>query len=122
MDETGKECETDDQNSDKPDLAGMCTGEIYCQGPGNGEYDKEHQNIYLDCGSVTATDISGEMGLMSPDWKDGCKTELTVTRNEIEICMSSIESGIRFPRGYYRFFIGDTQKLSSMYFNEKESG
>ena len=77
---------------------------------GNGEYDRAHHNIYLDCGSVVATDTSGEMGLLSPDWKDGCKTELSVTRDEIEICMSSIESGIRFPRGYYRFFIGDTQK------------
>lgn len=77
---------------------------------GNGEYDKEHHNIYLDCGSVVATDTSREAGLMSPDWKDGCKAELSVTRDEIEICMSSIESGIRFPRGYYRFFIWDTQK------------
>lgn len=77
---------------------------------GNGEYDQEHQNIYLDCGSVTATDTSGEIGLMSPDWKDGCKTELLVARDEIEICMSSIESGIRFPRGYYRFFIQNTLK------------
>lgn len=77
---------------------------------GNGEYDKEHHNIYLDCGSVVATDTSGEMGLMSPDWKDGCETELSIDRDEIEICMSSITSGIRFPRGYYRFFIRDTQK------------
>lgn len=77
---------------------------------GNGEYDKEHHNIYLDCGSVVATDTSGEVGLMSPDWKDGCKTELLVMRDEVEICMSSIKSGIRFPRGYYRFFIRDTQK------------
>lgn len=74
---------------------------------GNGEYDKEHHNIYLDCGSVVATDTSGEIGLMPSDWKDGSKTELSVTRDEIEICMSSIESGIRFPRGYYRFFIQD---------------
>ena len=74
---------------------------------GNGKYDREHHNIYLDCGSVVATDTSGEMGLMSPDWKDGCKAELSAARDEIEICMSSIESGIRFPRGYYRFFIRD---------------
>ena len=77
---------------------------------GNGEYDKEHHNIYLDCGSVVATDTSGEAGLMSPDWKNGCKTELSVTRDEIEICMCSIESGIRFPRGYYRFFVRNTQE------------
>lgn len=70
---------------------------------GNGEYDEAHQNIYLDCGSVVATDTSGETGLMSPDWKDGCKTELIVTKDAVEICMSSIDTGIRFPRGYYRF-------------------
>ena len=66
----------------------------------------QHQNIYLDCGSVVATDISGETGLMSPDWKDGCKTELIVAKDDVEICMSSIESGTRFPRGYYRFVSG----------------
>ena len=70
---------------------------------GNGEFDVKHQNIYLDCGSVVATDISGETGLMSPDWKDGCKTELIAAKDDVEICMSSIESGTRFPRGYYRF-------------------
>lgn len=73
---------------------------------GNGEYDETHQNIYLDCGSVVATDTSGETGLMSPDWKDGCKTELVITKDSVEICMRSIESGIKFPRGYYRFFTG----------------
>ncbi len=72
---------------------------------GGGEYDEEHQNIYLDCASVVATDTSGESGLMSPDWKDGCKTELTVTKDTVEICMSSIDSGIKFPRGYYHFRI-----------------
>ena len=72
---------------------------------GNCEYDEEHRNIYLDCGSVAATDTSGETGMMSADWKDGCKTELSIAEDEIEICMSSIESGIIFPRGYYRFLI-----------------
>ena len=77
---------------------------------GNGAYDETHQNIYLDCGSAVATDTSGEMGMMSSDWKDGCETELSVAKDEIEICMRSIETGIRFPRGYYRFFIRDAQK------------
>lgn len=70
---------------------------------GNGEFDEAHQNIYLDCGSVVATDTSGECGLMAPDWKDGCKTELIVSENTLEICMSSIASGRKFPRGYYCF-------------------
>jgi len=72
---------------------------------GNGEYDQAHQNIYLDCGSVVATDTSGETGLMSSEWKDGCKTELMITKDAVEICMSSIESGVKFPRGYYRFCV-----------------
>lgn len=70
---------------------------------GNGEYDRERQNIYLDCGNVVATDTSGESGLMSQNWKDGVKTELIVSKDTVEICMSSIDSGMKFPRGYYRF-------------------
>lgn len=61
---------------------------------GNGEYGVRRGNVYLDCGSVMPTDTSGEKGFMSPDWKDG-----------IEACTSSIESGVRFPRGYYRLLI-----------------
>ena len=71
--------------------------------PGNAEYDEAHQNIYLDCASVVETDTSGEAGLMSPDWKDGCITDLLIARDAVEIRMRSIASGILFPRGYYRF-------------------
>ena len=70
---------------------------------GNAEYDGEHRNLYLDCSSVVPTDTSGIEGLMSPDWNEGVKTELTVSADSIEICMSSIGSGVRFPRGYYQF-------------------
>ena len=42
---------------------------------------------------------------MYPDWKDGCITELSVTDHSVEVCMRSIDSGIRFSRGYYRFMI-----------------
>ena len=69
---------------------------------GNGEFDNVHKNIYLDCGSVVATDTSGYEGLMSLDWNEGCVTELSITENEVEICMNSIKTGINFPRGYYR--------------------
>lgn len=72
---------------------------------GNAEYDAAHRNIYLDCGSVVPTDISGESGLMAPDWKDGCITELSVSDHSVEICMCSIDSGTKFSRGYYRFMI-----------------
>lgn len=70
---------------------------------GNVDFDREYANIYIDCGSVVATDTSGEMGLMAPEWKDGCKTELILTSQSVEICMSSIKSGIKLPRGYYHF-------------------
>ena len=73
---------------------------------GNCEYDAAHQNIYLDCGSVAATETSGETGLMSTDWNDGCRTELKISRDTVEICMSSIETGIHFPRGFYRLQTG----------------
>ena len=72
---------------------------------GNAEYDEKCRNIYLDCGSVVATDTAGEQGMMSPDWKDGCVTELAVSAHAVEIRMRSIESGRRFPRGYYRFTV-----------------
>ena len=74
---------------------------------GNCEYDEDKQNIYLDCGSVVATDTAGEQGMMHFDWKDGCKTELIITENEVGICMSSIDSGVKFPRGYYRVVMGE---------------
>lgn len=68
---------------------------------GGGELDEKTGNLYLDCGSVVATDTGGETGLMSPDWKDGCITELSVSRGEVQVCMRSIETGIRYPRGCY---------------------
>ena len=70
---------------------------------GNGEYDRLHRNIYLDCGSVVDTDTSREKGMMSPDWKDGIVTELLVAKDRVEISMRSVDSGILFPRGYYHF-------------------
>ena len=71
---------------------------------GNGEYDEKHRNIYLDCGSVVATDTSGEEGMMAPDWKDGCRTEITVSGELVEITMGSIETGMKYARGYHRFY------------------
>lgn len=76
---------------------------------GNGEHDEKTGNIYLDCGSVVATDTGGEEGLMSPDWKDGCITELSVSQNEVEVCMRSVETGIKFPRAYYRWEISKNE-------------
>lgn len=70
---------------------------------GNAEFDRTCGNIYLDCGSAVYTDTSGEQEVMSPDWNEGCVTELSVDDDEVEICMSSITTGIKFPRGYYRF-------------------
>lgn len=70
---------------------------------GGGEQDEKTGNIYLDCGSVVATDTGGEEGLMAPDWKDGCITEMSVYPNGIDITIRSIESGMNYPRGYYRY-------------------
>lgn len=70
---------------------------------GNAEFDETHGNIYLDCGSVVDTDTSGEKGLMSSNWNEGCISELSVTDHETEICISSIKTGIKFSRGYYYF-------------------
>lgn len=69
----------------------------------NAEWDAERNNIYLDCGSGVETDTSNDQGLMAADWKDGCVTELTVSPDAVEICMKSIHTGLKFPRGYYRF-------------------
>ncbi len=76
---------------------------------GNGEFDKPRRNIYLDCGSVVATDTSVIDGLMDPGWKDGCVTELAVARDMVEIRMRSVRSGIWFPLGYYRFPTGSAE-------------
>ena len=73
---------------------------------GNVDYDQEHANIYIDCESVVATDTSGETGLKAPEWKNGCKTELILTAQSVVICMSTIKTGIKLPRGYYRFPAG----------------
>ena len=70
-----------------------------------GNLDNVRKNIYLDCGSVVDTDITKEKGMMSNDWNDGCITNITIEENKIEICMSSIKTGIKFPRGYYCLYL-----------------
>ena len=70
---------------------------------GSGAMDREHGNIYLDCASVVATDTAGIDGMMNADWKDGIETELRLSQNTVEIIMRSIDTGIRFSRGYYFF-------------------
>ena len=72
---------------------------------GNCDFDKLHKNIYLDCGSAVITDTTSEKSIMSPDWNDGCVTELALNQNNLEISMKSIKTGLKFPRGYYRFKI-----------------
>ena len=52
---------------------------------------------------MKAGDTSADQGLMAADRKDGCVTEPAVSENEVEICMKSIHTGLKFPRGYYRF-------------------
>ena len=49
------------------------------------------------------TDTGDGQGLMAADWQDGCLTELAAAADEVENCMKSIRTGVKFPRGYYRF-------------------
>lgn len=69
---------------------------------GNVEYQAEKQILYIDAGSVTPTELSGEP-LQPSEWKDGVITELTLYSEMIEIRTKSIRTGISYPRGYYRF-------------------
>ena len=68
---------------------------------GNLDIDNVRHNIYVDCGSVVDTNITKDNGIMPNDWNDGCITEITIGENEIEVCISSIKTGTKFPRGYY---------------------
>lgn len=70
---------------------------------GSAEWDDKRNNLYLNCGSVVDTAAEGENGLMAADWKDGCVTELTVSKDAIEIDTRSVATGTHFPRGCYRF-------------------
>lgn len=69
---------------------------------GNVEYCKETQTVYVDDGSVTPTELRGELP-MPAEWKDGVISELKLYRNYVEITFKSIHNCIRYPRGYYRF-------------------
>lgn len=42
---------------------------------------------------------------MAPDWKDGCRTEITVSGELVDSTMSSLENGMKYARGYYRFSV-----------------
>lgn len=72
---------------------------------GNCDFDKLHKNIYLDCGSAVITDTTSEKNIISPDWNDGCITEIALNQNNLKISMKSIKTGLNFPRGYYHFEI-----------------
>lgn len=66
------------------------------------EYDAGRRILYINAGSVTPTELSGE-ALMPAEWKDGVLMELRICAGEIEIKTKSIHTGICYPRGYYRF-------------------
>ncbi len=71
---------------------------------GNAEIDNVQNNIYLNCGSVVDTTfITKDKELICHDWSDGCVTEISITKDTVEICMSSIKTGTKFPRSYYLF-------------------
>ena len=71
---------------------------------GSVELDNVRRNIYVNCGSLADTDIKINKGfMMSPDWNDGCITEIYISQNKIEIFMLSVKTGKKFPLGYYCF-------------------
>lgn len=70
---------------------------------GNVDIDSMQNNVYINCGSVVDMNVAKGKGieLMSSDWDDGCIAEISIAEDEIEICMSSVKTGTKFPRGYY---------------------
>ena len=78
-----------------PNNAGGCVESIY-----------EKQLVYINDGSVTPTELKGEI-LMPAEWKDGVRRELALWDDQVEIKTKSIHTGISYPRGYYRFCFGE---------------
>lgn len=58
--------------------------------------------LYLNDGSVVLTELKGQE-LYPAEWKDGVITELRISDDMVEITMKSAQSGVAYPRGYYRF-------------------
>lgn len=69
---------------------------------GSVEYDPERQIIYIDDGSVAPTELKGE-ALMPAEWHDGVVSDLVIYEDAVEITYRAIHTGMKFPRGYYRF-------------------
>ena len=78
-----------------PNNAGGCVESIY-----------EKQLVYINDGSVTPTELKGEI-LMPAEWKDGVRMELALWDDQVEIKTKSIHTGICYPRGYYRLCFGE---------------
>ena len=78
-----------------PNNAGGCVESIY-----------EKQLVYINDGSVTPTELKGEI-LMPAEWKDGVRMELGLWDDQVEIKTKSIHTGICYPRGYYRLCFGE---------------
>lgn len=64
------------------------------------EYDEGV--LYLNDGSVAPTELKGRE-LYPAEWKEGVITELRISDEMVEITMKSAQSGVAYPRGYYRF-------------------
>ncbi len=74
---------------------------------GNVYMDSEHNNIYINCGSIRPTELGHESLLAPKDWIDGNNVEIVLTENMIEIKMRQINQRKYISRGYYRFFKGE---------------
>ena len=65
------------------------------------EHDTEHNNIYIDNGSIHPTDMLGESPAPA-EWKAGVMTEIRMSPDMTEITMRQHWTGKKIARGYYR--------------------
>lgn len=66
------------------------------------EWDDICGNLYINDGSIRATDLlPGEM-MQPAEWKEGNGLYLTVNEQEIEIVTQSVKNNRKHARGYYR--------------------
>lgn len=97
------------RNKDLQNMVERCGNIIYISGHTHvsPNYEKPcveyaEGNLYLNDGSVAPTELKGRE-LYPAEWKDGVITELRVSADAVGITMKSAQSGMAYPRGYYRF-------------------
>lgn len=66
------------------------------------EWDKLHQNLYINDGTIRRTDEVKEEPLQPIEWRSGTVLQIVLTPEELEIKTVSVYSGKKHARGYYR--------------------